>query len=322
MSEISTPACCVRLSGTLFGSERKPRDAIGDETSREPGAKPPLHTLTIVSVDPSTEGAPPPIAIGSPEARYHVEDFIGEGGMGEVFRGEDSLLRRPIAVKYLRQPLSDDPSALRQFWNEVVHSGLLDHPCVPPVHDAGIDRHGRPFYVMRLIRGRSLRDVLDESDDSEWGLPRLLSSFVQVCGAVQFAHDSDILHLDIKPANIMIGDYGAVYLVDWGLSEATSPHGRRGTRGTPSYMAPEQTRSGAALSAAADLFALGALLYELCTRERAFPGSEPRAIFEKIRRGEFHRGPAWDRCAPSLCEIIEHALEPEIDRRIESAEAL
>ncbi|MEM7261057.1 MAG: bifunctional serine/threonine-protein kinase/formylglycine-generating enzyme family protein [Planctomycetota bacterium] len=284
------------------------------------------HTWTIVGYDSDEPDLPPEVHFGSPEDRYRIEGFVGEGGMGEVFQGRDALMRRQIAVKYLRAGHVSNAAAVRQFWTEVVHAGLLDHPCVPPVHDVGIDDRGRPFYVMRLIKGRSLRQVLEDNEasdpeatDSEWGLPRFLSTFVQVCGAIQFAHDSEILHLDIKPDNVMVGEYGDVYVVDWGLSEPATSSPQRAARGTPSYMAPEQTRSGQALTAAADVFALGALLYELCLRRRAFPGKSTTEVFTRIRAGDFERGDPWERCPASLREVIQQALSTDPDQRTSSA---
>ncbi len=304
---------------------------ITDEKRDETKAATPsqMFTRTIVGFDAPTDANPMEVQFGSPEARYRIDGFVGEGGMGEVFSGEDSLIKRPVAVKYLRSGHISNPAAVQQFWTEVLHAGLLDHPCVPPVHDVGIDKQGRPFYVMRLIRGRSLREILVASDptsselaDAEWGLPRFLSSFVQVCGAVQFAHDSEILHLDIKPENIMIGEYGDVYLVDWGLSEPSTPSVKRGTRGTPAYMAPEQTKPNQPVSGVTDVFALGALLYELCTRRRAFSAETTSQTFELIRSGDYERGEAWERCPASLRDTIAQALDPNPTRRMASAKAM
>ncbi len=263
------------------------------------------------------------MSYGSYEQRYQVEEFIGEGGMGRVFLGRDSVLQRHVAIKYSREDAQTDATQ-GQFWYEAVNSGRLDHPCIPPVHDVGVDSRGRAFYVMRLIRGTSLRDVLARPDDPDaLGLTRLLNVFVQVCGAVQFAHEAEILHLDIKPDNIMVGTYGEVYLVDWGLSkplEQSTP----GTtvQGTPSYMAPEQAEASSTLTPATDVFALGIILYELTTGIRPFRSDSVEGLLKKIRKAPFDRGAAWEGSPAALRELITECLQKRPEQRPASAAAV
>ncbi|MCA8958933.1 MAG: serine/threonine protein kinase, partial [Planctomycetes bacterium] len=280
-----------------------------------------LKTVTFVdwsstSSSGPTDGPEPRIEIGSYEQRYQIEKFVGAGGMGEVYRGRDRLLARDIALKYILPEHSADPTACARFWREALHSGGLGHPAIPPVHDVGLDSSGRPFYVMRLIRGTSLRGILDRTGEERWRVPRLLAVFVQVCGAVQFAHDAGTLHLDIKPENIMIGDHSDVYLVDWGLAESSDEVRHPAVlRGTPAYMSPEQVTGDAPVSSATDIFALGALLYEIVMGRRAFVGQDTDRVLDRVVAVEFERGAAWERAAPELRKAIELALDRRPDRR-------
>lgn len=298
--------------------------------AREPDRAGPLdselRTLTRVegwsdSDGAASGGASPEFDCGPSEERYRLESFLGEGAMGEVYRGRDELLRRVVALKYLRAESSPSVQDCEHFWTEAVTSGGLGHPSIPPVHDVGIDSSGRPFYVMQLIEGRSLRQVLSEDAETRWRLPRLLSIFLQVCGAVQFAHDRETLHLDIKPDNVMVGEYGDVYLVDWGLSESVTTAKKGLRRGTPAYMSPEQA-TGEPATKASDVFSLGALLYEMVTGARAFPSVPDTPLLDRIREAKFDRGAPWSTCPDQLRSILSEALARTPSDRIESARDL
>lgn len=268
---------------------------------------------------------------GAPEDRYRVLGFIGEGGMGEVFRATDRLLGRDVALKYLKDATTADVDRLQHFWDEVSTAGLLDHPNIPPVFDVGIDHQSRPFYVMRLIRGQSLREFL------KTGSPELLpalSLFLQVCAAVEFAHARDILHLDLKPENVMVGPYEEVYLVDWGLSSRTdaatnepagsTPTRRRQVRGTPAYMSPEQSRRDSTLTAKSDVFSLAVLLYELITGQHPYleDGDTSDQVLARSRRGEVNNSPGWEKLNPELQDILRDALQPAVSQRTPTVAAL
>lgn len=304
--------------------EDKPNPETPAEKGSDPNLPPKaLQTMTLISCSGDGQVRAPQVDFGSYEQRYQAEDFIGEGGMGKVYEGLDAVLKRQVALKYLKGTDLDNPSAYNQFLLEALNSGMLDHPCIPPVHDVGVDSNGRPFYVMRLIRGTSLAETLNDTRGSNlgWSLPRLLQVLIQVCGAVQYAHDSKILHLDIKPANIMIGEYEDVYLVDWGLSEHTDAKtgaARGGTRGTPGYMSPEQADGVSQLTPAADCFALGVVLYEIVVGERPFGPGTPQTLLERVRDEDFRRSSSWLRSPPELREILEKTLQKDPENRATS----
>ena len=189
---------------------------------------------------------------------YRLVGPVGAGGMGAVFDVLDERLSRHVALKIVDVPLDGEGPAealLREARG-------LEHPGLVPVHDAGRLADGRAFYAMKLVRG----DRLDEHLSRVPLLPERLRLFLRVCEPVAFAHAHGILHGDLKPSNVMVGPFGEVLVLDWGLARALLPagmkaKGREGGKGTgtPGFMAPEQA-SGAAVDERADVFSLGALL--------------------------------------------------------------
>lgn len=231
-----------------------------------------------------------------PESRYETGEEVARGGMGAIKLADDVALRRQVAIKSM---LVDDatPDELARFIEEAQITGQLDHPGIVPIHELGVDASGQPFYSMKFVRGRDLQTILDglrkgnREIAEEFTLHRLLNILNRVCDAVAFAHARGVIHRDLKPANIRIGEFGEVMVMDWGLAkifgkDETRPDvkGRRvesiredetagdlrtiagSVMGSPAYMAPEQA-SGATheLDEGADIYALGAILYEILT---------------------------------------------------------
>lgn len=206
-----------------------------------------------------------------PGDRYTVHDLIGRGGMGAVYRATDTLLQREVALKVLAPEL-DGVDEARRLEREARVLAALEHPGIVAIHDAGVLADGRPFCVMRLVRGRRL----DEQAAGE-SLGERLRRFLAVCDAVSFAHARGVIHRDLKPANIMVGEFGEVVVLDWGVAkvgesadqpQASTSEPDATTRtdgvaiGTPGFMAPEQ-RSGSIVDARADIYALGVMLRTL-----------------------------------------------------------
>lgn len=181
--------------------------------------------------------------------RYRIEREIGRGGMGVVYEAWDSELERSVALKVIEGP-AVEARTLAQ----------LEHPGLVPVYDAGLLPDGRGYYAMRLVRGQRFDDFLR----AEPALPARLRMFQKVCDAVAFAHDRGIIHCDLKPQNLMAGNFGEVFVMDWGIARS---RGEASAAGTPPYMAPEKT-----LDHRADIFALGKILEEL------MPHPRPRAL--------------------------------------------
>jgi hypothetical protein len=162
--------------------------------------------------------------------RYVLGNEIARGGMGAVLRAIDGDIRREVAVKFLLDQ-ADRQKKLR-FVEEAQITGQLEHPNIVPIHELGVDAQGQLFFTMKLVQGRSLAEVLDQlrqnpkTAEKEYPLSRLLNVFVNVCHALAYAHARGVVHRDLKPANLMLGDFGEVYVMDWGLAKVLASWGR------------------------------------------------------------------------------------------------
>jgi serine/threonine protein kinase len=237
--------------------------------------------------------------------RFVVLGEVARGGMGVVYRARDDGVGRDVAVKALHARLRDRPGAAARFVEEARITGRLQHPGVPPVFEVGQAADGTPFLAMRLVKGRTLDDLLGGGS-----APHLLPAFEQVCQAVAYAHDRGVIHRDLKPANILLTADGAPKVADFGVAKLTrSGVGLTASGailGTPSYMAPEQARGEAkGVGPAADVWAPGATLYECLTGARRSRGPHPPTLScwssTGCRSGSGRSAPwsrpTWRRCA-------------------------
>jgi Tfp pilus assembly protein PilF len=252
-----------------------------------PAGTPPVGTAVLTGPAAPTG----PSATSTPEriGEFEVVSELGRGGMGLVLAARDRSLDREVAVKTLIPGRPAAPEAVRRFVRESKITARLSHPGIPPVHAIGELPDGTPYLSMKLIRGRTLADLLRERPLAE--LPRFVGIFEQVCQAVGYAHSKGIVHRDLKPANVMVGDFGEVQVMDWGVAtdlsggreppERTTAQGAHAPRsepdhtqagavlGTPAFMAPEQAR-GEEVDARADVFALGGILCAILTGKPPF----------------------------------------------------
>lgn len=187
------------------------------------------------------------------ETRYRLVSELARGGMSVVYEADDLELQRRVAIKVLATELSSRDAAERMRAEARVIA-QLEHPGIVPLHDAGTLPDGRVFYVMKLVRGRTLGELTGV----EGGGAHALRIFLRVCEAVACAHARGVIHCDLKPSNVMIGEFGEVLVMDWGVAKGTGEQ-QRAIAGTRGFMPPEQER-GEPLDATADVFALGAML--------------------------------------------------------------
>jgi serine/threonine-protein kinase len=196
--------------------------------------------------------------------------LLGKGGMSRVYRVRDETLNREVALKVLRPELSKETTAHVRFVDEAKITAQLDHPNIPPVYALSSEKKKTTCFTMKVLEGESLQQMLERrKHEGAEALFAALEVLVRVCDAVAYAHDKGIFHLDLKPANVMVGEHGQIYVVDWGLARRKSElpseaDDDQSSIGTPAYMAPEQARGqNYALDERTDVFLLGGLLYRI-----------------------------------------------------------
>lgn len=262
--------------------------------------------------------------------RRDEPERIGEGGMGRVDLVRDQALARSVVMKRLHERYDDDVRALRRFIREAQITGYLEHPGIVPVHDIGLDDERRVYFTMKRVEGATLGAViraLPEGPLARETLLDLLEVIVKVCDALAYAHTRGFIHLDIKPPNVMVGDFGQVYLLDWGIARrvATEEVGEssRGMVlvGTATYMAPEQARGDlGSLDARTDIFGIGGLLYHTIGRAVPYPAQTAIEAAAKAQSGI--RSPLSELAPwapPALVRIIDKAMAHAPGERYASA---
>ena len=218
--------------------------------------------------------------------RYQDLGLLGTGGMGEVRAVHDGRLGRQVARK---SPRANVPGATEALAREAAVTAALEHPGIVPVYDAGHDPDGRPWYTMRLVRGRSLRAVIAETP-SLTGRLALLRPVLAAVEAVAYAHARGVVHCDLKAPNVLLGEHGEVQVVDWGLA-ASGPGSPSG--GTPATMAPEQAR-GEPATQASDVWSLGMVLLELLVGGQPHGGASSEELREQLAAGAVPAVPEED----------------------------
>ncbi|MBI1851929.1 MAG: protein kinase [Planctomycetes bacterium] len=265
----------------------------------------------------------------APDERYELRGEIGRGGVGIVVRGYDVEFGRDVAMKILLERHRARPKIAERFVEEARIAGKLQHPGIVPVYDFGKLRDGRPFFTMRLVQGRTLAELLAARSSVESDRHRFLGIFEQVCQAVAYAHTRGVVHLDLKPANVMVGSFGEVQVMDWGLSRVLAADeipAAGSVMGTPGYVSPEAARGEVhVLDARTDVFGLGAILGEILTGKPPVVADSPRETLRRAAADDLSDG--LDRLRTcnadsDLVELATRCLAPNPDARPSNAEAV
>jgi serine/threonine protein kinase len=278
-----------------------------------------------------------PVPVGEQVGPYKLVEFLRAGGMGEVYKARDTRLDRVVAIKFLPRAFAAAPAALDRFQREARAASALNHPRICTIHDLG-DHQGRPFLVMELLEGQSLKDRIA---GKPLPIPELVDLAMQICDALQAAHAKGIIHRDIKPGNIFVTAGNQIKILDFGLAKLLSePHAAVSTTaitdinstvteltitrpgslmGTLAYLSPEQAR-GEEVDIRTDIFSLGIVLYQMATGRPTFRGDTSTGLIGSILHETPVKPSALNPSLPGGLErIILKALEKDRSARYQSA---
>ncbi len=313
-------ASCSPVGETLTDTKARDRAAVGPTLPAGPLAQVP-DEIELEVVQPR---------------HYEIGEELARGGMGRVLRARDRRHGRQVAIKEM---LRSDRSAALRFQREALITARLQHPSIVPVYEAGTWPDGSPFYVMKLVEGTPLRDLIERADSLAERLA-LLPNVLAVTEALAYAHSREVIHRDLTPSNVIVGEFGQTVVIDWGLAklldEDDGPEepepchaADRGELtvmgavfGTPAYMAPEQSE-GKPVDRRSDVYSLGAILYQLLAGEAPYSGDSGDEILGQVRSGP--PVPLDEKVAKlplDLVAIVNKAMARDPDRRYQSAKEL
>jgi serine/threonine-protein kinase len=334
------------------------RPAVESALSAHRSSKPRGYgSLTVPSGKGGRQTAPPPSHADDPSSRYRPTKIHARGGLGAVYTAHDTELNRVVALKEILPEHSGNSRYQDKFVFEAEVTGSLEHPGIVPVYGLGRYQDSMPYYAMRFIRGRSFRASIQEFHQRHPApsagtylsrdFRKLLQHLIETCYAIHYAHEHGVLHRDIKPDNIMLGDYGETLVVDWGLAKrmenkpdavegrlpkqiSISGSGKNTSMGsavgTPMYMSPEQAYGyHDQLDGRTDVYSLGAVLFNILTAGHPFEGDSAAKVLLNVRAGKKRDveslAPSAPRALASICRKAMHTRpEDRYDTAIELAD--
>ncbi|MEJ5308620.1 MAG: protein kinase [Anaerolineae bacterium] len=259
--------------------------------------------------------------------RYRLIELVGAGGMATVFRGEDLLLERTVAVKFLREPFASDPAFRERFLGEARAAARLDHPNIVRIYDVGVDEGNHPYIVMEIVEGEDLKTSIRR--EGPLSVNKALDLTRQICAGVGLAHRAGIVHCDLKPQNILVTYEGQAKVADFGIARAFQGEGRGSQEeqedvvwGSPHYIAPEQAM-GKQPTPATDVYSIGVMLYEMLTGVPPFHDPDPTALALKhIQEEPVPLRSLNPRIPPGLEQLVRRALSKDPATRYHNADQL
>lgn len=292
---------------------------MSQRTPRFPQAEDDYPVVTLKDTD-----NPLPKRI-HPHTRYAYFKTIARGGRSIIQSCKDLHLMRVVCYKTLKPEFADDPDQQRRFVREARVSAMLQHPNTVPTYEIGRDMRGHYYFTMKLVHGYTLREIFDFRE--RYDLTRLVEVVIQVGHALEYAHGHGVAHRDIKPENVLVGPFGEVLLMDWGLAKVWHPDGESEAvdqdplEGTISYMSPEQIRNDSDLDYRTDIYSLGAVLYEVLTGRPPVVGESVDEILNQTLTGDLALpSQVANTLVPARLEAIcMQCLRLAADERIQTA---
>ncbi|MCR9245092.1 MAG: tetratricopeptide repeat protein [bacterium] len=328
-------------------------DSVLDRIGEITGSRPKV-SLRDAAADQTPMLKPLAPADTKDTGKYVIQGELGRGGVGAVHKGHDQDLGRDVAMKFLHDKYRDAPEILHRFVEEAQIGGQLQHPGIVPVYDLGMS-NGKPFFAMKLVKGETLAKKLLDAEATSGARRKLLTVFEDICQTMAYAHARGVVHRDLKPSNIMIGSFGEVQVVDWGMGKVlqqggvaderraaeqqesasvvetvrSSGHGTQSVMGsvmgTPAYMPPEQARGDvAAMDERSDVFALGAILCEILTGSPPYTGAQDEliAMAAMARLDDANQRLSACDAEPELIDLAKTCLMPAPAARPRSAQEI
>ena len=306
--------------------------------------EPPADDYAFVYLEDTDRPLPEKL---NPGTRYAYFKTIAKGGKSIIQSCKDLHLHRVICYKKLRPEFADDPTEKRRFLREARVSAALQHPSIIPTYEVGRDSRGQYYFTMKLVHGFTMRELFDEKYRDRYDLTQLVDVLIDVAHALRYAHAHGVVHRDIKPDNILVGPYGEVLLMDWGLAKVWSQSGESDEptpsqtapvssddvtqmtlagklEGTLAYMSPEQLDADPEIDFRTDLYSMGVVLYEMLARRTPFEGEKIHHLTDAIRAGNPPRPSTLTplRIPEPLEELALQCLQIDPDVRISGCEEL